>query len=469
MGFSIIEILIAGALIGFIAIAILPAMFSIMDQTKATGFKAECAAIVRAKLAEYVNGVATDTTLVPNGYEYTKRRYQANQSSCQIDPIDAGSPGYRERVISNEIIPDNAIQDASDSLRGPLRGFQLYVMIRHYNPRVLANQQPVRACPAANYQFLRVGDAFEVTVTGMIRVQPPVANSGRGGVKYGELDDLDANTPNPLLTCSASQVIYPPNIPFRYYLGVDGKLRSMMARYTIPDAGDPDLLMKAMESHYRSIWSTQADGNLDSPPVGNVQALVAAPDNRSVYTLKPGVITLYHDCNDSYTRSINSTPFTGVPDCSLEEEDKLVWTSEANANIGSIAVDFKQLEDGLGNVYHQDDVIYGLFNSGSDTGGTLRQFDKATNLWKDPTGGVATVPDIPRVRGIFLSQTFPALSNTEAPNLYVIDNTCYNQDGALLNSSSASWVYCVTVFNAADANASLDVKELPVQVQAVSY
>jgi type II secretory pathway pseudopilin PulG len=236
-GYSTIEVMIAGALIGFIAIALLPAIFSLVDTSRAQAFRSVCNTMVRAKLQEYLTGVARSGTggsldYIPSGFEYTKQRYQQRTADCQPS-TDGNSPGFRERVNTNDIVIDTAGQEPG--LPASLRGFQMYVLLRHYNPRMLVGGQPKRSCPPDSYQFFRLGDAIEVTVTGMIRTGPTVSQGGRDGERYGKFEDHGDN-PHPLLTCSASQIVYPPRLPFRYYLGSDGKIRNYQATLAVTDS-----------------------------------------------------------------------------------------------------------------------------------------------------------------------------------------------------------------------------------------
>lgn len=491
--------MIAGALTAFIAFAVLPSMFSTIDSSKSISFKAQCTAIVKAKLQDYVNGVAASGfTYVPSGFEYTKHRWRQFYSSCEMDP-PAYSPGFREYVndvysSSASAIADNAGPGADTGLMARLKGFRLFTMIRHYNPRILTNGQPTRSCSTPqNYQFFRVGDALEVTITGMIRTTPDAANSGASQgaqkAKFGKLQDLpdatgtptnpdgdgnpENNNPNPQLTCSVTQIIYPPTAMFRYYLGVDGKFRSYQAQLTASSTGvsGSDGKQAAMEAHFRSLWSTvSTPATFNDNVIANIKNIVIAPDNRSAYVHKPGSILRYTDCNDNYdSRVVEGITFNGVPDCNLGT----VTEYSTDPNIEGIAVDFRNLET-AGAVDYSDDIVYGLFNSGagnvSGTTGSLRQGDTTITAgvmsWKNPTTQIASIPGLPRVRGIFLGQTFPVLATNEVPNLYVIDNTCYDPGGT---STESAWVYCVSIFNAADTNSSLDVGNLPIQVKSVSF
>jgi hypothetical protein len=269
-------------------------------------------------------------------------------------------------------------------------------------------------------------------------------------------------------------------MPFRYYLGLDGKLRSYMAQiaFSATAGASTDFRQAAMEAHFRSLWSsTPTGGSTSSPVVGNVKNIVVAPDNLSAYVLKSGLISQYRSCSD---RSVSVTTaggttyaFPGTPDCDLATTGTIRKEWPINPNIESIAVDFKSLTN------LDDDVIYGLFNSGATEGATAGTgiLQKGTTplpvsgteiAWANTVAGdgISNIPYLPRIRGIFLGQTFPALASNAAPNLFVIDNTCYAPGS---NADQQSWVYCVSIFNAADAAANLDVGNLPVQVQSVSY
>lgn len=474
----------AAGLLGFIAVALLPSVFSLVDNSKVQGFRSTCSAIARAKLQEYVTGISqvvtagTPTSLgyVPSGFEYTKQRYQRNQGQCVAGAPPPGSPGFRERVNSNEIVSDTAGQETG--LHANMTGFQLYVLLRRYNPRKLdagTGNQPVRDCPNANYQFFRLGDAIEVTVTGMIRTSPTYANGGRntGGATqgaFGKLRDTNATTPHPLLTCSATQIIYPPRLPFRYYLGSDGKIRNLQASIAFSNQ-EKNASAEAMEAHFRNIWSadTSASATIASPVIANIRSFAISPDNTSAYVLKPGVIQLYSNCADATVtmENLSGTPvsYEMVPNCSLAATDITAFPTDAN--IENIAVDFGTLTSDAAETTPSpaDDRIFGLFNTGS-TGGEIRQFDKTLGRWiantaTDAAASFVLPANRPRIRAIFISQNFPAVTR---PSLFFVDNTCYTGNQA----SNSTWTHCASVFNSADANMGQDIRELPTQVEGVS-
>lgn len=472
-GYSIIEVMIAASLLAFIAVALLPAVFSLVDNSKVQAFRSVCSAMVRSKVQEYVTGVAESSagaalTYIPSGFEYTKQRYQINFAACQA--ASAGnSPGYRERVNSNAIIADDG--GAETGLAENMRGYRQFVLLRHYNPRKLVGNgnQPQRKCSAdGTEQFYRAGDAIEVTVTGMIRTTPTVAQGGRAGRPFGKLED-DGTNPHPLLTCSASQIIYPPRLPFRYYLGNDGKIRNYQA--TIAFSGQiPSATVEGMEAHFRSLWSSVVTGGtVNTPVLANIRSFAIAPDNQSAYLLKPGVIEAYGSCTDQ-SITVGGIAFEGVPDCSRTVG---VQSWRIDGNIENIAVDFKVLTSDLAETTPTltDDKIYGLFNSGS-SGGQIRELQKngdGTGTWiantatDSDTGEIFALPaNRPRIRSMYISQNFPSV---DRPSLFFVDNTCYT---AASPGTASSWAHCATIFNAGDANMTQDIRELPMQVEGVS-
>ncbi|MCO5142445.1 MAG: type II secretion system GspH family protein [Oligoflexia bacterium] len=476
-GFTTIEVMITAALLGFIAVALLPAIFNLLSGIKTTSFKAVCNAYVRAKLQEYVNGVSESSgalSYAPSGFEYSKVRYRqavtASATNCQVNPT-VGSPGFRESMNSNLIIADTAgPSTAGGEVPERMQGFQLYVMIRHYNPRVISGGQASRACPPSSYQFYRFGDALEVTVTGMIRTAPTVANGGRGGKKWGELSDLNATTPNPQLTCGASQVIYPPRVPFRYYLGNDGKLRSYQATSAFA-SGTPDSSIEAIEAHFRNIWSfVPSGGAIDSPTISNIRSITIAPDNNSVWVLKPGELILYPTCADESV-TIGGKTFDGVPNCHRVTG---VRKYDIDPNIENITVDFQQLTTPANDIneatpYYQDDKVYGLYNTGSVNADSIRmiELDHAGNrgrLVNVDSGFFALPTNRPRINGMFIYQTFPSEVD---PFLYFMDNSCYSSPSSA-SMSYNNWIHCVSIFSSGDANMAYDVRELPKQVESIS-
>lgn len=506
------EVMIAGGILAFIAIAVMPAIFEISKGTKAKGFKAQCTAFARAKLQEYTTGVADQrlfpgaqaTGFVPSGFEYTKRRYQnsgqftSGANVCSINPT-AAAPGYRESIFNNNIIMATTREtDASGNpVAGELMGFQLWVMIRHYNPRVLTDTgQPSRLCPTSSYQFLQVGDALEVTVTGMIRTIPNVTEGGRGTSPYGNYRDMDANTPHPQLTCSVTDVVYPPVLPFRYFMSPEGVFYNLQAKLS-EGTGDPTATPHASQAHFRNVWSISTDpvGNPDAAtrvPSTGIKSIVVSPDNRYVWVLRTGEIARYGPCAETATTvTVDAAPrtfggtvnvdlggslglktFTGMPDCPpapsigyTTTPDGLKWTTQAN--IEKMAVDFNTPADA------SDDKLYGMYNVGggsSSATGTIQEAIPDTTAphtidWTASTD--YTIPaDRPRIQGFFIAQNFPA---TAAPSLFFYDNECYNPDSSISTVSITKMRNCTSFYTASDSNMQQSMREMPLQVEAVSY
>jgi len=538
-GFSLIEVMIAGGLIAFIATALLPAVFSVVDTSKSQGFRAQCTGVVRAKLQEYLNGVVNTSSAsnAPSGFEYTKFRYQ-NQNGgaigtptyCSLSPSVA-QPGWREQVYGNGTLAASAVEcvpgstscgtasasyvKESTSDVAVMRGFQLWVMLRQYNPRVLqtngvvsATGQPTRACPSTGYQFFGLGDAIEVTVTGMVRTD----TGGRNGVPVGKLYDLghvagnnaSGTAPNPLLTCSATEVVYPPRLPFRYYLSSDGKIRNYQSSITATAAGGAAAgsAAQAMEAHFRSVWVQQGAGTAGDPNnpndtdtahvVANIRSFAVSPDNRWVYVLRPGELARYGPCYDDGTNGVggsvtltssglNSTSFNGIPDCpstpssvatiALPTLDGLTW--KVDPNIENIAVDF-----GTDSTSTANHTIYAITNGQTGAAGNSQvlwinnpvagpalpaggtQITWATH----PATGSFTLPsNHPRIRGMFIAPSFPSTAGN--PTLMFFDNTCYTNSTNQVNTST----YCASIFNSNDANMQQDLRELPLQIEGISY
>jgi len=466
-GYSVMEVMIASGILGFIAVALLPSVFALVDNSKVQAFRSVCSTLVRSKAQEYVTGVGASAAgaVVPSGFEYTKQRFRDNHGQCQATTTGA-SPGFRENVNSNTIIPDTGGQEAG--LPANMKGYQQYVLLRHYNPRKIvagSGNQPQRGCANANYQFFRAGDAIEVTVTGMIRTTGTAAAGGRDGRPFGKLQD-NGGLPHPLLTCSTTQIIYPPRLPFRYYLGNDGKIRNYQATIAY-SAAAPNATLEAMESHFRSVWSAvPSGGTVNSPVLANIRSFAIAPDNKSVYVLKPGVIELYASCTDQ-TVTVGGIAYPGVPDCS-RTVGKSSWAIDGN--IENIAVDFRDLTSEAveeTTPVTTDDRIFGLFNTGS-TGGEIRQLQKGSGVgtWIANTAiedsiSLALPANRPRIRAMFISQNFPKVNK---PSLFFVDNTCYTGG----STSPSGWVHCASIFNSGDVNMSEDVRELPLQVEGVS-
>ena len=168
--------------------------------------------------------------------------------------------------------------------------------------------------------------------------------------------------------------------------------------------------------------------------------------------------------------SVNTTgtTFKGTPDCpalpsiaTSGSPDNQRWPMDPQ--IENIAVSFgTNLDD------PSDDVIYGIFNtmmtkSGGSGSGILSATvpASATSLSWSEASGFSLPTNRPRIRGIYIAQSFPA---TSAPNLLFFDNTCYT--GGV--TTGAAFGFCVSIFSSGDTNQQQDVRELPLQVEGIS-
>lgn len=523
-GFSLIEIMIAGGILAFIAIAVLPAVFKISESSKPSGFKAQCTALARAKLAEYMNGVADSglfaSGFTPTGFEYTKARYKANRSSCDLNP-SAGSPGYRESVYSNSILAATDRElDAQNrpAMSNELLGFQMWVMIRHYNPRILSTGgQPTRACPEQQYQFFQVGDALEVTVTGMIRTEPLISEGGRKAVAdgtsaaFGPYRDLNPTTPHPMLTCSVTDVVYQPSLPFRYFLTSEGVFINLQAKLA-ENTGTQGKTVHASQAHFRNVWSLSTDvvnapDGSDRVPIHGIKSIVVSPDNRYVYVLRSGELARYGPCSEmgsnvvigGVTRSFGGNvtvnlngdeqSFEGIPDCPPRPSiatfsipggtpDGLTWDMQAHANIEQLAVDFKTNYNPaypLDLAHVTDDTFYGMTNLGAGVVGGAGKLYKIQEsplptgspyriTW-DTTDDFSLPPNKPRIRGFFIAQNV-----ANAANMFFFDNECYSGEySGTQNVKGSELRYCTSLYSSSDQSMQQVMKELPLQVEAVSY
>lgn len=518
-GFSLVEIMIAGGILAFIAVAVLPAVFKISESSKPSGFKAQCTALARAKLSEYMNGVA-DTSpgmfvsgFTPTGFEYTKARYKNNQSACSLNP-NASTPGYRESVYSNNILlsTDRELDAQSKpAMSKELLGFQMWVMIRHYNPRILSTGgQPSRACPSAEYQYFQVGDALEVTVTGMIRTDPAIGDGGRGGAPFGPYRDVGGG-PHPMLTCSVTDVVYQPVLPFRYFLTSEGVFVNLQAKLA-ENTGAPGATVHASQAHFRNVWSlsTNVTGDPDGSsrvPIHGIKSIVVSPDNRYVWVLRSGELARYGPCSETssnviiggVTRNFGGNidvniagdvrSFQGIPNCPPRPSistfaipggtpDGLTWDMQAHANIEQLAVDFKTNYNPAfpaDTVHITDDVLYGMANVGAGVvsgAGKLYKVDDASPLptsaptqisWVT-TNDFSIPPNKPRIRGFFIAQNV-----ANAANLFFFDNECFSGESSGLSAQGRELRYCTSLYSSSDTNMQQVMRELPLQVEAISY
>jgi type II secretory pathway pseudopilin PulG len=470
-GFTILEALVAGMLVSILAVSLFPAFYSMINRGHTSSFRIVCNSLVRAKLQQYVTGAgalaAGTTGLVPTGFEYTKYRYRiensATANSCDPAPNGAGilTPGFREDTSDAARVADTAVTEGS--LPPNLKGFQLWVNLRRYNPRVTP---PVLDCPSVDYQFGEVGDGIEVTVTGMIRTEPPPSQGGRGGgnqasfvsapnnlgpnAAYGGLRDFAA-APNPELTCSVTQIVYPPKLPFRYWLASDGRWRAFSQ--TAYGSSIQASLAGSFQSHFRTIWSSvPSNGSVNDPPIPNILSFAVSPDNTSVYVLKPGILLRYDGCTDQNV-TVDGTVFYAVPDCPAAPA--YTNTTDGIVPIQSIAVDFGSTAT------TNDDLVYMLMTGGpTDVNKNLKLLTISSGAITE--SATYTLPDLPRINGIMIQHTYPIVST---PSLIILDNTCYF--GPTGDTSTVS-TYCASLFNSSDAQLTRTVTDLPLQVQSIS-
>jgi hypothetical protein len=229
-----------------------------------------------------------------------------------------------------------------------------------------------------------------------------------------------------------------------------------------------------MEAHFRSIW-VQDDANKNNIDtehvVANIRSFAVSPDNQWVYVLRPGELALYGPCTDG---TVNLDPagksFDGTPDCPKVPSrtatgDGTVWT--VDPNIENIAVDFGTDLDSS-----SDDHVYSMYNSAVASGSALLSApvplpNAATFSWSNVNEAGFNIPaDRPRIRGMFITQSFPHVASMR-PNLFFFDNTCYT--GATSTTSVSQYSYCASIFSASDTNMQQDMRELPLQVESISY
>jgi hypothetical protein len=280
-----------------------------------------------------------------------------------------------------------------------------------------------------------------------------------GGVK-----DINATTPNPLLTCSASQIIYPNRSPFRYFLGIDGKIRNTQSAEMIVTTGTAGTSSDAaIESHFRSLWSTDptATGTTNSPPISGISGFAVSPNSTSVYLLRQGSMSLHTGCTKQAV-VVNGITFNGAPNCAATPTAE--WRINNNT-IDAITVDFRDLAD------NDDDLVYGLLNTGPTT--TNRALVMANPTFPSPPANPLvntvdfnesanyTLPNIPRLISIFLVSNYPL---TTPPSMYIADPSCYTGP----SGSASGSTFCVRVYNSSDLNLTYDMADLPMQAIAFS-
>ncbi|NUM87750.1 MAG: type II secretion system protein [Bdellovibrionales bacterium] len=494
-GFTLLEGVVSGGILAIIAVALIPAFFSLIQRSQVTNFKIQCNSIVRAKLQEYVTGSGaalgnvTGLRSTPTGFEYSRMRYQTIANACSTSASDFG---FREQVSGNAAMGDT---DATESgLALGLKGFQLWVNIQRYNPRKYDHTGPIvsaptRDCPSVSttfgntgllngYQFGHIGDAIEITVTGVMRTEPTKAQGGRGGggaapdttagrnASVGGLRDLNWSqgssnwAPNPELMCSLRQKVSPPSQLFRYFLGADGRIRRYMPGLNVNRDGKS--VAPALEAAFRSIWISGADSkDVDNTgPLGNILGFSVAPDNSSVYVLKPGTLIRYDNCGEADVE-VNGQWFAGIPDCRTAGAQIATQTeyslASQNAQIENIAVDFNYLDSATP---FGDDRVFGLRNTGpSGADQQITMFNFINGIFEETN--LYSLPPVPRIKGILLSHSYPISTK---PTLFVMDNTCYFGPGGVSTNST----YCVSIYGAGDSQMDTIYGDLPLQVDAAS-
>lgn len=470
-GFTLIEIMICGGLLGMIAVALLPAFSRLITNSVSNSFRLSCASIVRAKMQEYVSGVSSSTSStfnqVVDGFQYSKYRYQNVTNSCIASPSSTpGTPGFRENSGNNTVVAAASATEATLPLG--MKGFQLWVNLRRYNPRNLVSGNPERDCPSATgtdqYQFLRVGDAIEVTVTGMIRTT--AAAGDRNGAAYGGVSDVNATTPNPKLTCSLTQLVYPDKKLYRYYLTNDGRLvNTQLNEPLVAGVTKGGNVTASALTHFRNLWSTVpgAGGTVSSPTFGGLKGIAVSPNNDRVYVLKSSEILVYTGCTDQQV-VVSGFTFNGIPNCSGTPTYRF---NVLPLTINDIAVDFN---DSIAGAYTtQNDIIYAIRSGGPAGSSALLKYTMpagapaATERFADDnnaTGGYSgtggyTLLTNSRITSIFIAPSFPLETPRKLPALFYANRDCYTDP----TGSGQSSTFCATIYNATDQSFSADLSD----------
>ena len=473
-GFTLIETLVSAAILGFIGIAMLPGFSSLVDHAKINSFRIACSTLVKAKMQEYVSGAGAAYTNISvysgkpiSGFQYAKYRYQdtVNISTACLDPgANPGTPGFRESVLNNGVLSNTAPTETASTLLEQLQGFQLWVNLRPFNPRKVGG--PLRDCTLARsasnqYQFLRTGDAIEITVTGMIRTDPLKTAGGRVDPTtpshpnpLGGYRDLDANTPNPKLTCSLTQMVYPPKQLYRYYLTNDGRIINTqineeyktVSGITATQGGS---IAESAVTHFRSIWANDISGaTISSPGRSNIKSFAISPNNDRVYILKTGELSVYTSCSDN-SITVGGHVFYGIPNCNAAPN----YTYPISPDIvKNIAVDFS---DGGGT---SGDNIYAF--TGSDSSGKLSLLEKMMPATLPATGtAIGFIPlagppydysitSHSRIKAIFIVPVIPNTNPRVPSALFFADNDCYQGPSA---GGDVKTPFCTTLHNAGDS------------------
>jgi len=331
-GATLVESMIAFALVGMTAIAAYPIYIHVKKQSKLGDVKQLCANIVRGKLDEYRSGrvvsIADEATasgraqlgnlsmptmsntsiqnpgVVPTvlstgGFMYAKVRYNRffpvvcnGVSAAGILPgtltNDQKRFGMRECAGDNTAAPDDGTivcsSAADQRVGGELPGFKLYVKLQLDTPWPLGAVAGAVArwdagnCPNFGtaltplYDFNGYGDAIRVTVTGVIDL--PAAVADLGGIRREAYDRL---------MCSVTDVVRPFEYPVRYYLSTDGRI------YTVHGYGLNGAVTGASQV-FRSAYTQGAQ------MMSGISSFAVHPRNLSLYVLKPGILVRYSNC-----------------------------------------------------------------------------------------------------------------------------------------------------------------------------
>lgn len=508
-GGTLIEAIVAFALVATAAVAILPVFSTAKKQTKYGDVKLFCENLVKGKLDEYRFGKVVNLTteaasdarlgylswaVIPDGNQaggflYSKLRYNKYYpDSCkgesQATIVQDGITGFgnlqsidtmgmRECVGSNEAwvdvassatVPDLSASNCSTDLdtvaSGKIPGFKLYVrMTRDSTWRYSDLDATTGTTSASSRDYSNTcPDSGSWTGSGTTATGSLYDFDGQGdGIRItvtGVMDIASVGLNNlggisdpSRLMCSATAVVYPFRYPVRYFVSRQGRI------YTVHGV---DQNGNTSRYAFENLFTQQASGGITAM---GIRAIAVHPANFSVYILKSSEILRYSNCG-------------GVPlDCSLTpENDKGMsddgildsrpsvqrWTTIAS--LQGLGVDFRS------------DKVYGL--SGNHT-----EFYEITsdgsNPLKDEEGcSVSSTPCTASLNSV-TSGSFPYPASGSIPLrmtgffLSPEGDTAWTSDLSAATDLFTSTTYASTIYRATDTTLQYPVATLP--IEAITY
>lgn len=374
-GFTLIEVLVAGVLIGAIALLIIPQFFKAKEMSKATDLQTLCMEAVQAKIAEYKSGPVVDVDQsgvsatkittgvagkISQGFVHAKAKYNLYYPQiCDSSSTNSTMNGIREWVDQGTIVPAVGSDPCSDPVSYDSRAynesiskvlgnrdkkicqanpyFRLYVKLQEIN---LSNKTQL-GCPipqvGSPYDFKKRGYGILVTVTGTTEIP-----AGKQLLNYTSQNQER-------LTCKGTIIVTPTTVLARYVLDSDGA-----TVYEVGNSADADTTKR-----------TRAFPSLEYI---NKKQILVSDDNTTVFVLRDGNIVYRFTGCGGYN----------PPDCGPEAT---MTSFELHPSIDYLGMD---TANGSLYGYFSDGTRYSdlFFGTGAIDIGTIKNLPKGTERTK---------------------------------------------------------------------------------------